>query len=329
MIPPRAGHHATRSGVGARCLLCSGVLDFREVELVDTRFGIGSQYHLTACLSCGLEHTVPRIDPEELCRLYETYYNFRGQSGATYACLRGRFLSSRLYRLWLAIDGDISFHARNGCGRLLDIGCNEGRGLELYRKNGFDAQGLEINATAAEVARSKGFVVHVQPVDWLRPREPYDTAVLSNVLEHAANPRHMLVHVRRILKPGGQVWISCPNSRSWLRGLFGPYWINWHVPFHVVHFSPSALSRLLESAGFTEIKVQQATPALWVAHSVIARVFAKPGKRTRQLRSPILVASLLLVIRALCFPALWLGNLLGRGDCLVVTARRRVLQEAG
>ena len=40
--------------------------------------------------------------------------------------------------MWLAVDGDISFHSVNGSGRLLDVGCNEGRGMMLFKKNGFD-----------------------------------------------------------------------------------------------------------------------------------------------------------------------------------------------
>ena len=47
--------------------------------------------------------------------------------------------------------------------------------------------------------------------------EAYDVAVLSNVLEHALDPAVMLCDVARILKPGGEVWISCPNAASWLR----------------------------------------------------------------------------------------------------------------
>ena len=36
----------------------------------------------------------------------------------------------------------MSFHARRGAGRLLDVGCNEGRGLAMYAANGFQAESL-------------------------------------------------------------------------------------------------------------------------------------------------------------------------------------------
>ena len=209
-----------------------------------------------------------------------------------------------------------------GNGRLLDIGCNEGRGLQIYARNGFQVEGLELNETAAAVAREAGFTVYTDALEDFIPANSYDVAVLSNVLEHSLDPKAMLSSVRRLLQPEGQVWITCPNSRSWLRSQFGPSWINWHVPFHIVHFSPQSLTHLLAKTGFTRVEVHQITPALWVASSLIARVFARRGKPTRQLRNPWIVFSLVLLARAILFPVLYVGNRLGRGDCLVVVASR-------
>jgi hypothetical protein len=53
---------------------------------------------------------------------------------------------------------------------------------------------------------------------------------------------------------------------------------------------------------------------------VIAGLFAKVGQPNRQLRNPFLVFVLMLVARFLFFPLLILGNMRGRGDCLIVTA---------
>ncbi len=275
---------------------------------------------MRCCGHCGLEQIDPRPVPDDLKKLYETYYNFGGERGTTYVRLREWFFASRLYRIWLALDGDGSFHTRKGSGRLLDIGCNEGRGLKIYRRNGFRPEGLELNARAAEVARAAGFTVYETLLEDFYATAPYDVVVLSNVLEHSLDPKHMLRDVARILKPGGQVWISCPNSQSWLRKLFGRAWINWHVPFHIVHFSPRTLRGLLVEAGFTGITFRQITPALWVASSIITRMFAHAGRPTRQLRNPSLILALMCFARIVLFPLLYIGNRLGYGDCLVAAA---------
>lgn len=292
------------------------------MELFDTRFGIKTVYHNSECSCCGLEQTAPLPTADELKTLYENHYNFGGECNTVYTLLRELFLSSWAYRLWMMVDGDISFHCRRGKGRLLDVGCNEGRGLSLYHSNGFIAEGLELNEKAADVARQRGFTVHTQLIETFSPDTAYDVIVLSNVLEHSLDPGGMLEHIYRLLKPGGEVWISCPNNRSWLRSIFGGYWINWHVPFHVSHFSTATLDSILTAKGLTVVGTRQFTPALWVAHSIVSRLYAKSCRPTRELRNPVLIIMLIVLIRLFFFPLIWYGNSQGRGDCLVVTARK-------
>jgi 2-polyprenyl-3-methyl-5-hydroxy-6-metoxy-1,4-benzoquinol methylase len=306
----------------AACIVCGGALAKCVSNLFDTRFGIEGSYEVRRCLDCGLEQMFPVPTAAELKSFYESHYNFGGERGTLYTSLREWLFSSRIYRLWVRLDGDVAFHCRTGAGLLLDVGCNEGRGLKIYARNGFRVEGLELNETAAAVARKAGFIVHTCDIGELKISSVYDVAVLSNVLEHSPDPRQMLLDVSRNLKPGGQVWISCPNSRSWLRKVFGASWINWHVPFHITQFSTETLENLLRQTGFTTIEVRQITPAHWVASSLIAKIFAKKGKPTRQLRSPILVPILLAFVRFVFFPVLWLGNRRGLGDCLLVTASK-------
>ena len=304
------------------CLVCNGLLCGLEKGVTDTRFGISTPYAIASCQVCNLLQTTPLPNQTELNKLYEKFYNFGGESNKLYSLTRARFINSFFYKIWLALDGDISFHKMCGSGTLLDVGCNEGRGLEFYKKHGYSAEGLELNSKAAEIARNKGFKVYGSTLESFISDNKYDVVVLSNVLEHSLNPLSMLEHIHKLLNSNGQVWISCPNSQSWLRSAFGRYWINWHVPFHVVHFSPNTLKQVLKKSQFEVLEMRQETPALWVAHSIIARLFAKPGQPTRQLRSATLVAALILLIRGLFFPLLWLGNLCKRGDCLVVVARK-------
>lgn len=301
------------------CLLCGGATRPSLTPVRDTRFASPGEWTILRCGTCGLEQTTPRPTGPELKQLYETYYNYGGESGTAYTGWREKLLMSPLYRGFLRIDGDVSFHTESGSGRLLDVGCNEGRGLVLYRSNGFKPEGLELNSRAAEVARRRGFMVYESDIEALQPSLPFERVVLSNVLEHALDPKKMLAAIRRLLVPGGEVWISLPNGRSALRTLFGRNWINWHVPFHIVHFDRDTLGRTLAESGFEVVEERQMTPALWVALSVIAALF--PGKPRMQ-RQPLLVLMLMGLARLLLFPALWAMNRAGTGDCLVVKARR-------
>jgi SAM-dependent methyltransferase len=306
------------------CLFCGAATRPFLDDVVDNRFGSPGAYRVLACDSCGGRQTSPRPDGATLKALYEAHYNYGGKTDRTYSAAREKFLFSPFYRLLLAVDGDISFHARKGSGRLLDIGCNEGRGLELYKRNGWAPEGLELNSNAAAVARARGFSVHETLIEDFRPAAPYDVAVLSNVLEHALDPRDMLRHVKRILVPGGQVWISLPNFDSALARRYGAAWVNWHVPFHIVHFSRDRLHRLLAEEGFEIVASGAITPALWVAQSWIAhRWRADLAAVVRLQRKAPLVAAAMLVARGLLFPLLAYWNRTGQGDCLVVRARVR------
>jgi 2-polyprenyl-3-methyl-5-hydroxy-6-metoxy-1,4-benzoquinol methylase len=323
--PPMSEDIAFPAGDGSRargdaCLLCDNGSELVLAGVTDNRLGAPGEYEIRRCLACGLEQTFPVPTQPALTELYERFYNFGGVKGTLYTSLRQRFLSSFINRVWAKIDGDVAFHLKKGQGRLLDVGCNEGRGLAIFVRNGFRVEGLELNSNAAEVAREAGFTVHTCLIEEFHPHAKFDVAVLSNVLEHSLEPGKMLVDVHRVLADGGRIWISCPNSRSWVRTVFGKRWINWHVPFHISHFSESTLYQLLEKSGYTKIEIRQITPALWIAQSLIASMFAKPGKKTSQLRNPYLTLIFMTLARFVAFPALWLGNRLHRGDCLQVIA---------
>jgi SAM-dependent methyltransferase len=311
-----------RDSGAASCVLCGGELRTAIRGLFDTRFGIEDTYDLGVCASCELEQLQSRPTPNELKALYEEHYNFGGVMGTRYARFREIFLLSIVYRAWTHLDGDIAFHGLRGSGRLLDIGCNEGRGLEIYRRNGFTPEGLELNEHAAVIARERGFPVYTELLEDFYPDQLYDVVVLSNVLEHSLNPKAMLLDAARLLKPGGRIRISCPNATSWLRRFFGRSWINWHVPFHIVFFSSDSLQSLLKATGFDQVDIRHITPALWVSSSVITMTFSRRGKTTTALRSPWLIPGLMFVTRTLLFPLLAFGNWFRRGDCLVANAIR-------
>ena len=140
-------------------------------DLYDDRFGAPGIFDIVKCTECGLEQTAPQPTGDQLKKLYERFYNFEGESDTFYTRVREWFLSSSLYKLWLQLDGDISFHLRQGKRKLLDIGCNEGRTLSQYARNGFRAEGLELNEVAAAAARRRGFKVFTEPLEKFKPEE--------------------------------------------------------------------------------------------------------------------------------------------------------------
>ena len=250
------------------CPICYRGLEPVLTQLFDDRYYSPGTYDILRCCQCGLMQTWPQPNASEMGEIYKRYYNCGCEKAETYTIIRRRFINSLWYRLWLKLDGDICFHLRQGKGRLLDIGCNEGRGLVFYSQNGFQPEGLEINVKAAAVARAQGFMVHTMPLEQFNPSGFFDVIVLSNVLEHALDPIGMLKHVHRLLQPNGQVWISCPNADSLWRYRLGRNWIHWHIPFHLWHFSPRSLEAMLAFAQFHIMEMQTFDPAIWIAQGL-------------------------------------------------------------
>ncbi len=74
-----------------------------------------------------------------------------------------------------------------------------------------------------------------------------DLVVMCHVLEHIESFPDALVSVRRLLRPGGYLYVAVPNVRAWQARL--PGWTGFQ-PYHVHHFSQEAVRRALERAGF-------------------------------------------------------------------------------
>jgi len=100
-------------------------------------------------------------------------------------------------------------------GDLLDIGCGRGRILKLLASRANRAIGVDIDADARDVARSELLLAGL-PNCSLRKGDMYrlpfdeadfDTIVLDDVLIDAAHPRKVLHEARRLLRPGGRLFV--------------------------------------------------------------------------------------------------------------------------
>jgi SAM-dependent methyltransferase len=75
------------------------------------------------------------------------------------------------------------------------------------------------------------------------------------VFEHLPNPGVELAQLRRVLRPGGLLYVDVPNYRT-LSILLGrdDFMLN-EPPQHLNYFTPASLASLVRSAGFTDVRV--------------------------------------------------------------------------
>ena len=141
--------------------------------------------------------------------------------------------------------------------RLLDVGCGAGNLLQAARKNGWNAQGLDVAPNSIKHVRSLGFEVFQGELKQANfPTGHFDVITAAELLEHLPEPRQLLDEVARVLRPGGLFWTTTPHARGLSARVLG---INWRCvwpPEHLQLFSVSGLKNLLREVGFRNIRVK-------------------------------------------------------------------------
>jgi SAM-dependent methyltransferase len=125
--------------------------------------------------------------------------------------------------------------------RLADIACGTGYGTALLaRQNGIEESlGIDIDQGAVDYATkrhgsTKTRFIAADGCSTGQPTAAFDTVVSFETLEHVAEPAKLLVEFHRLLKPGGRLIISIPNS-----------WEIADAPFHQHKISSTEFARLL------------------------------------------------------------------------------------
>ncbi len=217
----------------ARTSLCPVVLS-----------GTEPVYALVACSGCGTRMLDPLPTGEELARFYAPRYY-----GGDWYKQRGK---GRMFRRVL-------LPKVGGC--FLDVGCSLGFFLlGVAEDRRWRAFGSEISPEAAAFARDRlGLDVRCgELADLGYPDRFFDYVHVSNVLEHVRDPRGLLGECRRILKPGGTLYLSVPNGPVDSAGLVRYHCREGLPPRskdgHLFFFSRDALRVLFRACGFAVVE---------------------------------------------------------------------------
>ena len=146
-------------------------------------------------------------------------------------------------------------------GRGLEVGSYAGAFLSAARERGWRFQGLDVNESANEFARSLGHTVTSGDLVSYRTSQPFDAVAIWNCFDQLPDPRAAARAARALLRPNGVVAIRVPNGafyaavRRRLDGVAGPVARallahNNLLGFPYRHgFTVQSLSLLLEDTG--------------------------------------------------------------------------------
>lgn len=120
-------------------------------------------------------------------------------------------------------------------GRILDLGCGDGKYFKLIWPEASDVVGVDVDPTVAELGRISGVYRTVHNTAAYHIPEPdasFDHVFANCSLEHMDNLDAVLSETHRCLKPGGTLLCSVVTNR----------FVEW-----------SLLPNLVELAGFNEV----------------------------------------------------------------------------
>jgi SAM-dependent methyltransferase len=109
---------------------------------------------------------------------------------------------------------------------VLEVGCGAGVDLARFAKGGAEVTGVDLAASAIDLARAnfaqQGLQGRFEVADGERlpfADNSFDLVFAHGVVQYTANPRHLVDECRRVLKPGGEAVFQVYNRISWLNAL--------------------------------------------------------------------------------------------------------------
>lgn len=198
---------------------------------------------------------------------------------------------------------------------VLDIGCGIGYLVHCFNELGVEAYGVDVSEYATgqspESVRAALFNVDCEFEKLPFEAETVDMVTATELLEHLQNHNHLISEIKRILRPGGTVFITTPKKHwdIFMRIIMGG------EPTHVNVQSKSYWIRTFESHGFHYISdVPAWKDALYAKKhamrkvigtrpptSKIARLLVKFGKGGKCLRAELACLLVLVPRTALLF----------------------------
>lgn len=336
------------------CALCDS--SAAEVYLIgeDRQYKNEGSFSYVKCSNCGLVYLNPRLTPGRLGEFYpiEEYYTYAPVSSQGYL----EEIKDQM-RMWVArnhmgyervayeerTSGAFERMCRNLLfrvafrlfrskfrrilpyteqGRVLDIGCGAGNYLLFMKKLGWSAWGVEIEGSVCKRLRERGVQMHhgeLYEADY--PDNFFDWVTMNHSLEHVPNPRAVLVEVRRILKPGGSVFIGVPNIDSVQARVFGSYWYFLGAPIHLSEFSAKTLGDMLKLAGLEidDVRFISGTQGILGSTQYIFNSWVQKWRKEKVVSYALRD---IFLARTISSPLAKLIDWIQMGDCIEVIARK-------
>jgi SAM-dependent methyltransferase len=162
-----------------------------------------------------------------------------------------RKLAARSFRIFAPL-------ARIGGRRFLDIACGFGETVKTFAEHGWDAEGIDVDSSIADVHRSMGIRVRHGQIEAMDVGAGYDIIHIAHAIYFITNPMRFMGEVRKRLAADGIFCIVMSD-------FFAHH--EPSLPSYAHTFFPTAASMryALALAGFETIRCRRISGSIYIA----------------------------------------------------------------
>jgi SAM-dependent methyltransferase len=178
--------------------------------------------------------------------------------------VRGPYLN-RMIAGWIPTSREV---------RILDLGCGYGAIMYFLQSAGYpNLTGIDTSPEQIAAARELGFTdVHQGDIHPFLKRSPacsYDIAIAFDILEHLTKSELLELgdEIHRVLTPGGRLIMHAPNAEAVFSGT-----VRYGDLTHELAFTRNSIAQFAGACSFTVLAVQEDTPAIHGAMSLIRSI---------------------------------------------------------
>ena len=208
---------------------------------------------IVQCSQCGLVYQNPRFKAEHLGEVY-TVMDAKPID-------LNKAISQHKFKPLIDLIKKNTLAANASGAVSLDIGTRYGLLPEVLRREGFNAYGIEFNASCVEAARLSGFKNVYQGTiesvpQWMQQQQlkRLELITMTDVIEHLLDPMADLRLLAKYQESGDHMVIQTIDVSSWGHRLFGKWWYHFHAQ-HTYYFDVPMLRRYYDSVGYDVVDV--------------------------------------------------------------------------
>lgn len=308
------------------CPVCNGDKYITLFEDYNRRDNIDCSGTYVQCCECSLVYLRERPPWEEIVKFYSSVDEDQTANAGRADAGELRRQAKIPVPKWKRALRKVRFRPHSwplesvseGRKRLLDFGCGSGAKLFEFAERGYEVWGVDVGEDTIRLCKEllpEGHFIQGELQETDLPDGHFDYIRIDNALEHIPNPKDVIRECRRLLCEGGrQLMVYVPHGRSLSMRLMKGNSISSWIPFHLQLFTLKSLRRLLDEAGFKDIRIYEYNPTSWLPLSIVQWRNQKQAKAKYNPPHWLTLA---------CYPIGWLAAKCGIGEELVGISVKR------